>query len=421
MTISIFAAAAQAPHAEALVVEDQRLSFAALAARADARRAELQSLGVSEHHPTPVALLVDQSLVMFEYLHLLMAWGVPFVPVHPRLTAPEREQLLSACAAQLFIDPGASAPAVVSRRAVPWSNSAVPDARALVIVPSSGSSGVPKLVELSRGAFAALARADRERVPSLETDRALLCLPLSHVGGLSVVIRALVARRCCVVFRPRSGTGLLDSAPELARCLASERISLLSLVPAVLQRLLRSDPEVLRQAPLRALLLGGQACSPELFAEAKQHALPVLTSYGLTEACSQVSTLGFPPPLEPPVQAGVVGVGFPLSNVEVRVVDGVLHVRGPTLFTRYLGGTAARDDEGFFCTGDRGAFDPELGLFVFGRTTELIISGGENVDPTEVEHALLAAGGLEAACVFGVSRCRVRRASGRGHRADSPR
>jgi O-succinylbenzoic acid--CoA ligase len=278
---------------------------------------------------------------------------------------------------------------------------AIPEQRALALVPSSGSTGTPKLVELSRRAFRALASADAARVPPVPHDRALLCLPLSHVAGLSVLTRALAARRCCVVFRA-PGAGLLGAVPELAQALIDERISLLSLVPSVLARLLRHEPGISERAPLRALLLGGQACPPELFEEARARRVPVLTSYGLTEMCSQVTTQHFPPRPISALKQGIVSSGFPLRGVQVRIVNDLIQVRGPSLFTGYVGQPAALDDSGYFATGDRGALDPELGLFVFGRVSELIISGGENIDPTEVEHALLACGGLEAACVFGV-------------------
>jgi O-succinylbenzoic acid--CoA ligase len=148
--------------------------------------------------------------------------------------------------------------------------------------------------------------------------------------------------------------------------------------------------------------LGGQACSQELFAEARQRGLPILTSYGLTETCSQVSTLALPGPANVAARNGVVNAGLPLPGVELRISRGLIEVRGPTLFSAYLGAPSAFDAEGFFNTGDRGELDPEQGLFVFGRASELIISGGENIDPTEVEHALLACGGLSAALVFGV-------------------
>lgn len=400
MNLSVFAAARLMPQAEALVCDGVRWNFAQLAERVRIRRAELDALGVRALDSRPIALVADGSLAMFEYLYLCLELGVPFVPLHPRLTAPERTHLIEASGAQCTIEPSElDVPATSNGQH--WEPPPIPDDRPLVWVPSSGSTGRPKLVELSRRAFRALCRADEQRVPPVSQDRALLCLPLSHVGGLSVVLRALSARRCCVAFRAGSG-GLLTSVPELARCLVQERITLISLVPALLARLLRDAPEVASQAPLRAILLGGQACSAELFAAARERALPVLTSYGLTETCSQVSTLAFPPPTSMPLRQGVVGVGFPLPGVEVRVVRGLIEVRGPTLFNGYVGQPSPFDGDGFFNTRDRGEFDAQLGLFVFGRESELIITGGENVDPSEVEHALLACDGVEAAMVFGV-------------------
>lgn len=404
MSLSIVDAGRALPHAEALLCDGERSSFSQLATRVRARRGQFEALGVRPLDPRPVALLVDGSQAMFECLYLCLELGVPFVPLNPRLTGPERTHLISVTGAQCTLDPsalGSVDPSRLSGAALDWDLPVVPDAQPLAWVPSSGSTGRPKLVELSRRAFLALCRADAERVPPQPDDRALSCLPLSHVGGLSVVLRALSARRCCVAFRAGSG-GLLASVSELAQCLVEERITLLSLVPALLTRLLREAPDIASQAPLRAILLGGQACSAELFARARERALPVLTSYGLTETCSQVSTLSFPPPASVPAKQGVVGVGFPLPGVHVRVVRGLIEVRGPTLFSGYLGHPPPFDSDGFFNTGDRGEFDPELGLFVFGRESELIISGGENVDPSEVEHALIACEGVEAAMVFGV-------------------
>jgi O-succinylbenzoic acid--CoA ligase len=379
------------------------LSFLALAQRAAARCVELSALGITEHDSRPVALLVDGSLPMFELLYALFTLGVPVLPIHPRLTQPERDVLLQASRARALLDPSQVSPAAMARSAL-WAHLPIPAERALVFVATSGSAGTPKLVELSRRAFLALARADAQRVPAHAEDRALLCLPLSHVGGLSVVARCLLARRTCVAFRAGPG-GLLDALPELSQTLVRERISLLSLVPPVLARLLREAPDIARQAPLRALLLGGQACSEELFAEACARGLPVLTSYGLTETCSQVSTLALalPLPAHVAVRNGVVSSGFPLPGVELRISQGLIEARGPTLFSGYMGAPSPFDVDGFFNTGDRGELDPEHGLFVFGRASELIISGGENIDPSEVEHALMACGGLNAALVFGVS------------------
>jgi O-succinylbenzoic acid--CoA ligase len=403
VTLSVFDAARAAPHAEALVCDGVRLSFLELATRVRARCAELTALAADRPDPAAVALLVDGSLHMFELLYALFELGVPVLPIHPRLTEPERALLLRLAGAEILLDPSEVAPAPIAP-ALPAVLSAIPAQRALALVATSGSTGVPKLVELSRRAFLALAAADAERIPPLPGDRALLCLPLSHVGGLSVVVRCLWARRACVVFRSGQA-GLLGAISELSRVLAAERIALLSLVPPVLARLLREAPEFMHTTPLRALLLGGQACSAELFAEARALGVPVLTSYGLTETCSQLCTLtlesaaAFAPAA---VRRGVVSCGFPLSGAELRVVNGLVEVRAPTLFSGYRGAPSPFADDGFFNTGDRAELDPEHGLFVFGRASELIISGGENVDPSEVEHALLACGGLNAALVFGI-------------------
>lgn len=394
MTLSIVAAAAISPAREALVVDGERLSFERLAVRVEQRIAALGELG-----DAPVALVVDGSLIMFELLYALIELGVPVLPIHPRLTPPERSHLMTLSGASRLLDPSRLERDLPPSLRVP--SKPVPSTRALVLVPSSGSTGTPKLVELSRGAFSALAQADAQRVPPLHGDRALACLPLSHVGGLSVLLRALAARRTLVSFRPGAG-GLLGSLPELAHALIAERISLVSLVPPILSRLLREEPEIATRAPLRAVLLGGMACSEALFEQARERGVPVLTSYGLTEACSQVSTLGFPPPARVATRCGVVSVGTPLAGIELRIDAGRIALRGPTLFTRYVGQPSVLDADGFFDTGDRGELDPEHGLFVFGRDSELIISGGENVDPTEVEHALLACGPLSAACVFGI-------------------
>ncbi len=401
MALSIFGAARAAPEREALLCDGQRLTFAQLAARVYARGEQLRSLDLATGEARPVALLVEPSLAMFECLYALLALGVPVLPIHPRLTPPERQFLIAQSGALELLDAEKLAP-ITPARAWPAVGPVIPEQRALAFVPTSGSSGAPKLVELSRRAFRALASADALRLPPVPEDRALLCLPLSHVGGLSLVIRALAARRCCVVFRA-PGAGLLGSVPELAQTLIEERISLLSLVPPVLARLLRHEPQIAAHAPLRALLLGGQACPPELYEAALAQRIPVLTSYGLTEMCSQVTTQALSRPRATPIKHGIVSSGFPLPGVEIRIVNELIEVRGPSLFTGYVGKPSPLADSGFFATGDRGELDSALGLIVFGRASELIVSGGENVDPAEVEHALLACGGLEAVCVFGVA------------------
>ncbi len=175
------------------------------------------------------------------------------------------------------------------------------------------------------------------------------------------------------------------------------RITLLSLVPTMLRRLLDlgdwSPP-----ARLRAILLGGAAASPELLAEAADRGWPVLTTYGLTEACSQVATQRYGT-----VQRGEPGCGELLPGVEARIRGGVLELRGPTLMSGYLPSETGLDAEGWLRTGDRARFDDNGRLFILGRCDELILTGGENVDPREVEQVLEQHPRVAAACVVGVA------------------
>jgi o-succinylbenzoate---CoA ligase len=173
-----------------------------------------------------------------------------------------------------------------------------------------------------------------------------------------------------------------------------------SLVPAVLDALLAEEPDWVAPAHLRAVLLGGAATSPRLVARARARGLVVLTTYGLTETSSQVATLA--PGEEPVVSRGIVTSGRALPGVELRRgPDGRLWVRGPMLFSGYVGAPGALDRDGFFVTDDLGHLDAKGRLFVTGRLGHRIVTGGENVDPAVVEAALLACNGVEQAIVFG--------------------
>jgi O-succinylbenzoic acid--CoA ligase len=156
------------------------------------------------------------------------------------------------------------------------------------------------------------------------------------------------------------------------------------------------------------VLLGGAAARPALLARAADRGVPVLTTYGLTEACSQVTT-------QPrgTVNRGELGAGVPVRGTEVRITDGVIHVRGPTLLSGYLSDAGAASpralaftsplsSDGWLRTTDLGRLDADGRLFVLGRVGEQIITGGENVAPAEVEAVLEQHPDVDAACVFGI-------------------
>jgi O-succinylbenzoic acid--CoA ligase len=258
-------------------------------------------------------------------------------PVDQRLPAPAKAALLAAMAPASVIDAsGEETPLGDGRPVEPGD--------ALVVV-TSGASGTPKGVVLTHDAVAASARAANARLGVTAEDHWLACLPLSHVGGLSVVTRALAA-----------GIRLTVHAGFDPAAVESSGATLVSLVATALRRV---DP-----TRFRTVVLGGAAPPPELPPN-------VVTTYGMTETGS-----------------GVVYDGRPLDGVDVRVdAGGQIHVRGPMLLRAYRDGTVPLTD-GWFATGDLGRWDPDGRLVVEGRRSELIISGGENVWPAPVEAVL---------------------------------
>jgi O-succinylbenzoic acid--CoA ligase len=384
----------------ALLAAGVAYSFADLADRAARLRAALACEGVGLG--TRVALIAKNSVETVVAVHAILDLGATLVPIHPRLTPAEAEVLLADAAPMLTLrdaDLRVSAPAPAPAPAH------APDLP-LALLYTSGTTGRSKGAILSRRAFAAAAAASEQNLGWADDDRWLLCMPLCHVGGLSIVTRCLAARRA-VILEPR-----FDPDAVLA-AVARERATLLSVVPTMLQALLDRDRDNVL-ARLRAVLLGGAGAPFALLEECGRRGVPALTTYGLTEACSQVTVQRISRPYR-----AERGSGVPLPGVELRVAcaDGFrstlagevgrLHVRGPTLMDGYFRGVdcapdRARDREGWFDTGDVGELDEGGALHVHARRSDLIVTGGENVYPVEVEQRLEALKGVQRALVFGV-------------------
>jgi O-succinylbenzoic acid--CoA ligase len=237
-----------------------------------------------------------------------------------------------------------------------------------IVVHTSGSSGRPKPVELTYGNWLWSALGSAVALGLDPSERWLCTLPLSHVGGLSIILRSAIAATTAMVHERFRTERVLQ---ELRRPLGP---TIISLVPTTLQRLLDAG---LREPPaLRWALLGGAPVSPALLGRAAAAGVPVATTYGLTEACSQVTTLG-----------------APLFCTRVALAaDGEILVSGPTVAP--ASGPALR-------TGDLGEWNADGALHVAGRKADTIVTGGENVAPAEVEAVLEGHPAVAEAAVHG--------------------
>jgi O-succinylbenzoic acid--CoA ligase len=399
MKLSVFSAAREHPLALAVATAEARLTYQALAAEVARVAARLSAQGLLQPSPQPVAVVAEPGLSCLCVLHALWSYGIAAFVLPARLPASERANWADRAGARGLLIPQQISDSRDSAEPPPRPTAHDP-AAPLAIVPTSGSSGQPKLVVLSRGAFIAAAEASAANLPLSPHDRWLLCLPLSHVGGLSIVTRCLLARSAVIAFEP-GARGLLASLPELALRLEQEQITLASLVPTVLDALLALEPRWSPGPALRAVLLGGAATTPKLLARALARGVPVLTTYGLTEACSQVTTT--PLGTAPKIASELVSAGRPLPGTELRIDERQrICVRGPTLCSGFLDGVAPIDADGWLSSDDLGTLDTDGDLFVLGRVSDRIVTGGENVDPLRVEAALVSAQGVKQAVVFGV-------------------
>ncbi len=399
---------------EALHFRGERLSFGALADLSLQTAAELRRCGV--RHGDLVAALLGNGVEFVQLVHAVALCGARLLPLNARLTAEELAlQLRRARATHLVHGGGqlgARTPQIAAElpglllaafragrlegpeKGAPCgelSEQIDLDAVAAVLF-TSGTSGVPKGVCLTHGNLQASALAATLHLQLRREDRWLACLPLFHIGGLSILMRNVLLGHPVEVhdrFDPEQLSAAIDAG-----------ISHVSLVPTMLGRLLELRGERPAPASLRGILLGGAGAPPLLLERAGKLGFCVFPSYGLTEACSQVATWGpgeSGPPSRDSGQVGRVlfGTELRIAAADGRVLppgrEGEILVRGPTLMAGYLDDAEATSRalrDGWLHTGDVGVLDAAGRLRVLDRRADLIVSGGENVSPAEVEALL---------------------------------
>jgi o-succinylbenzoate---CoA ligase len=319
--------------------------------------------------------------------------GPALAPLDARLPAARLGDLLAALAPDTIEDPeGVTTVRSGEKRGVADSTA--------VIVGTSGSTGVPKGVELSAAALLHSARASLARLGARPGERWLCCLPAAYIPGIQVLVRSLIG-----------GTDPVLADRADAQMVAASGCAYVSLVPTQLHRLL--SPDIDTPTPLagfRSVLLGGAAAPPGLLDAARAAGVQVVTTYGMTETCG-----------------GCVYDGIPLDGVRAEIRDddagdgsGRIWIGGPVLFSGYRlgpgghGGTGSPPMSGgglggvvppgetLFRTGDLGRIDPSGRLVVRGRADDVINTGGHKVVPEEVAETLRTYPGVRDAAVVGL-------------------
>ena len=416
--------AARRPDEPAIRARSAAWSRAQLLEAADALATALVAEGVKPGDRIASVLADDAPAVVL--IHAARRLGAVLVPLNRRAAAAELSDQLKTARAGILVHDGAdgelaaeAAGATVERHRIEallaGAPCAVPpplraevdlDAPAVIIF-TSGTTGRPKGAVLTHGNLAASAHAWANVLGPRATDRWLACLPLFHVAGLAIVTRAA-----------RWGVELQVAdhfdAVEVAAAL-EDGISHVSLVPAQLEQLLAARDGRPVPTTLRAILLGGGPISMTLLARARDAGYRVLTTYGMTETASGIAVGGADAAT---LADPTAGRALPLTEIRIAPDDipvdipadapdgsGTILVRGPTVFAGYVDDPTATAEvlrDGWLHTGDIGTIDSAGLLRVADRRDDLIISGGENVYPAEVEAALVAHPDVAEAAVVGL-------------------
>jgi O-succinylbenzoic acid--CoA ligase len=403
------ARAAASPDAEAVAAAEGVLTFGALDAGATAAARRLAAVGVARG--TRVALALGSGLPFVVLAHALARLGAVMVPLNTRLAPAEASWQLADSRARLVVcdDAHGSLAAGAARAtgarvlALDELEAAIPAEVALDhgadlaapqgIIYTSATSGRPKGALLSFGNHWWNAIGSALNLGLHRDDRWLVPLPLYHVGGLAVVWRGAIYGIPVAIhdrFDPDAANHAIDAGG----------VTIISVVSTMLRRMLDARGDRPYPSALRCVLLGGGPAPVELIERCLAAGVPVAPTYGLTEAASQVATLRPDEVARRPASSG-----RPLLPVEVRADGEEILVRGPTVMLGYADRpeeTAAALRDGWLRTGDLGRLDDEGYLYVLDRREDLIVSGGENVYPAEVEAVLMQHPAVADAGAIGV-------------------
>jgi O-succinylbenzoic acid--CoA ligase len=401
--------AASRSHPDKLALEfaTERWTFSDLRQRVVAA-AELMAISLAGR-PGRIGILSANRPGFVVAVHAATQLGIPFVPLNWRLTDAELAWQIADAGITLLIADEARTAVVRSTRSQPGipaipiadleqlRTETLPSPIAMgeglgvraaadaAIIYTSGTSGRPKGAILTYGNLWFAAVASALHLGHHANDVWLATMPLFHVGGLAMLFRSVIGATPLILhdrFDPHRALQAIEAGATLV-----------SLVPTMLERMLDVSGDQPWPGHLRCILLGGSAALPRLLEECLHLGIPVAPTYGLTEATSQVTTL-----LPARIEDRFGSSGQPLPLTEMRIASpngdvstgeiGEIEIRGPTVFAGYLGETTRRNPHDWFATGDVGYLDADGFLYVVDRRHDLIVSGGENIYPAEIERVL---------------------------------
>ncbi len=363
------------PERTALVADGSEVTYAELEAEATWVARRLTAQGV--RRGSTVAMTMHPRREQVVMIHALMKAGAVLLPLGPRLSPRERAEILATEEPAVDLDDAGEL--TQNEADLPLLGEHDMDDLAARVM-TSGSTGTPDPVGLTYGNFLWSAVASAFNIGVEPEDRWLCCLPLSHISGLGIVMRSVIYGTTAVI---HDGFDVDLVAAALER----DEISVVSLVTTMLIRLLEAGADL--SGP-RAILVGGGPVPEDPLEEALERGATVVQTYGLTESCSQVTTLA---PTEARRKIG--SAGRPLLTTHLRIQDGEILVQGPTV------APGRADADGWLHTGDLGRIDEEGFLYVEDRMDDMIVTGGENVVPAEVEKVLLRHPEVADAAVVG--------------------
>jgi O-succinylbenzoic acid--CoA ligase len=363
------------PERTALVADGSEVTYAELEAEATWVARRLIAHGV--RRGSTVAMTMHPRREQVVMVHALMKVGAVLLPLGPRLSTEERAAVIANEKPAVDLDDAGEL--TQTEADLPLLGEHDMDDIASHVM-TSGSTGTPEPIGLTYGNFLWSAVASAFNIGVEPEDRWLCCLPLSHIAGLGIVMRSVIYGTTAVV---HDGFNV----DRVAEALERDQITVVSLVATMLTRLLDAGADL--SGP-RALLIGGGPVPEEALEQALGRGATVVQTYGLTETCSQVTTLA---PADARRKLG--SAGRPLLTTHLRIQDGEILVQGPTV------APGRADADGWLHTGDLGRIDEEGFLYVEDRMDDLIVTGGENVVPAEVEKVLLRHPEVADAAVVG--------------------